>query len=369
MLEKATSDTSNIDNSLDPLDEAAQMPLDPPAASAAEPMVADLDDDDLGPVGDGQEQADASANDDDRPTFTPEDLAALEGLETTEDAADETEAEGVEEEEAAEEVEDEETASDDEPTEELTEAEATELEEIQTAVADWREEQGIPATADAYEIPEAAAALADAPMLGSFLEFFHAHNLPQETVSQLLEQYAQETGKIVAGNSERDVADAEVVKSTLEASWGDYATSIQSIKNLLEDSKAMPTGTREALLKARLPDGTRLVNNLGVMQWLRNSAKSRYGDPKAQRTERIAEISKVMGTDAYWRDGLDKEYLELTTAENAGLPAERPTTDQARLKEIEAVMSRDINDYWRDPEMQADYTRILALQPKRSVRR
>ena len=62
--------------------------------------------------------------------------------EPIEDAADETAAEVIEE-EAAEEVEDEETATDDEPTEELTEDEAAELEQIQTAIADWRGVAGL----------------------------------------------------------------------------------------------------------------------------------------------------------------------------------------------------------------------------------
>lgn len=358
-----SAETVDVED-LDELDNLAQLPPTPPAATTDGPMVADLDllDDQEGTDGSEQAQDDASVNDD---ADHDADLARVD--EPIEDAADEPEADVVEE-EAAEEGADEE-ANDDEPAEELTDDEAAELEQIQTAIADWREEQGIPASPDAYEIPETAAMLAEAPMLQGVLQLLHDHNTPQTLVSELLEQYAEETGKVVAGRTDRDLRDAVTIKTSLEQSWGEsYPGDIKLIKTLLEDAKALPKGTREAILSARLPNGQRLANNLPTLQFLRDAAKAKYGDAKAQRVQRITDIQKVMGTDEYWRNGLDKEYLELTTAENAGVPAEPLTHDESRLREIEKVMNEDMNEYYRQG-LDAEYAELIARKQQQGRRR
>jgi hypothetical protein len=334
-----------FDGSVDELDDAAQQPPATPAPENREPPLADIDLDDA--VGEQQEQ---------EPTAS-DDLANLD--EPIEDAADATDAD-VGEEEAAEDVEDEEPDSDDEPTEELTEAEATELEQLAQEIAAFRAENDIPDDPAGYAIPEEAAALAGSSLLSEFMQEFHNANLPQETVSTLLNKYAAETAKV----SQRDDADAQALKAQMDA--GD----IKLITRLLEDSHAVPPAAREAILTGRRPDGTRLANDPAVLDFLRDSAKARYGDGQQQRRDRIKEIEAVRdrSTSEYFERGMSDELLKLMAAENANAPAEPRSADAARLAHIEQVMNTDMNDYYRQG-LDVEYAELLARGAGQQQRR
>ena len=225
-----------------------------------------------------------------------------------------------------------------------------------------------PETAGDYLLHEHPALPADSPLIQEFKEVAHRHGLSQLALTEALSLLTKQHDALAAA----DANHVEAVTPALRKAWGNtFDADVAGIKQLLADPKAFPPGVAELIRTGRSADGRRLSNDVGVLNWLRESAKGR--DPKTQRGSRIAELEKIQKTDAdrYAREFSD-EHLDLMTAESAGLPAEPIAADEARLSVIEGIMRSDSDRYWRDgldTEHLELITRGVGQQQQRSRRR
>lgn len=203
--------------------------------------------------------------------------------------------------------------------------------------AAWRKANGIPDKPEAYDIPKVAGhdwMEHDAPVLNSFKSVAHKANLNQEQVAQVTTWYANELQKAYktrdAAFQELDRNDAINMEETLrndpDIGNAEYRPSVTLVKRLLKDREVMPETAAQKLMRSRDAQGHLLMNDPNVVKWLRGIAEARYGgaDKEVRRTEHIAqmssrkaEIQKVMreNLDEYYRQGLDKEMVEIVAAE------------------------------------------------------
>jgi hypothetical protein len=212
-------------------------------------------------------------------------------------------------------------------------------------MAAWREENGIPAKPEGYEVPKIAGYKwtdSDKPLIENFKTFAHKAAYTQEQVNAGAEWYvktvqeAQE--KYWADISQTDNSDKEIVKDQLRTEYGpsDYKPSIVLLDRLLNDQEVMPNSLGQSILTARYtgPDGQskRLINSPDMARLLINYAKDTYGegsfitgDAKTSMTNRKKEIEKVMNEDydRYWRDGMADEYADILAQEEKASPRRR----------------------------------------------
>lgn len=194
------------------------------------------------------------------------------------------------------------------------------------ALAAWREKRGIPATPDDYVLPEIegkAWTERDKPIIEAFLAFAHAGDLPQERVSEAIQNVYDSFGAVAEMQAESDRAYVTESVDALREAWGaDFRGNINLTKRLLGDQKPIA----DALLGSRDAQGRRLVDNPEIVQWLAGIARDRYGsegmisgEEAATISSRIDEIKNILRTDSsrYYREkngkgqSLADELLEL----------------------------------------------------------
>jgi hypothetical protein len=220
---------------------------------------------------------------------------------------------------------------------------ATKLPENATPaeVTAWRKDNGIPEKAEAYDIPKVAGhqwTEADKPVVDKFKAVFHKANVPQSAVNDIMTAYAMELQEAMTAREEAfatlDKEDRVHVEETLRADPdignAEYRPTITLINRMLKDAESFPelaNGLGDKLAQARDADGHRLINDPAMLKLLRKMAMDAYGegampssDVSTARSSRKAEIEKQMNTDMneYYRQGMDKEYMEIIEAEQAG---------------------------------------------------
>jgi hypothetical protein len=201
----------------------------------------------------------------------------------------------------------------------------------------WRKEMGIPEKPDDYDIPKVAGhewTDEHKPILNEFKQVAFEANANQEQMSKVMEWYAKDQAKKYADAVEEtaamDRADKEVASDKLRAEFGiaEFKPRIRVVDRLLNDSEAMPNGLGKKLMSARFLDDTgkwrRLINDVDYLRHLSDQAGDRYGegamitgDARASMNNRKVEIEKIMKEDMgrYYREGLDKELLEINIRE------------------------------------------------------
>lgn len=190
----------------------------------------------------------------------------------------------------------------------------------------WREEQGLPEKPEAYELPLPAGVkmeqLDDAAKgrIAEFQKAFHENNVPPAVAAKLTEVYNQAVQQEMERTAAQDAERYDAHEDTLRAEWGaefrkNLAMNEQFIRKHFGDEGL-------AIFEARLPNGTRLgdfplfskkLNEFARGEGLDVIVKGEGGStPTVQG--RLEEIRKIMSTDIgrYRREGLDKEYAELT---------------------------------------------------------
>lgn len=191
------------------------------------------------------------------------------------------------------------------------------------AMAAWRKDQGIPEKAEDYKIPEPITKRlidADKPVLANFTEFALTKNAPPAFVEMAAEWYVDMSEKAAEAQSEADAKATEEADDALRAAWSrdEYKGNITLAKRFWESSGV------EGLSEARLPDGRRLGDIPGFVQFSSDQGRSAFGDAvfassdaAAKHTGRKTEIEKILNTDIdrYYSEGLDKEYSEILQRE------------------------------------------------------
>ena len=249
------------------------------------------------------------------------------------------------------------------------------------ALANWKEQQGLPTDPDGYsidlELGEGQTITETGQQLINGLkEFAVEHDLPPPAVSKLAQWYDDQVKAQQAKLAEADKALRVETKATLQEQWGSaYASRIEFAR---EGARVLPAALRQALRGARTADG-RSIDNLpefAIALYEIGKLRSRKG-PTVPTTdeERLAHVVKVMNTDVdkYRRDGLDKEHLDIMRRRDASGLTRTPGTLTAAEAQEEAalteLMNADIDKYswrpWRASRMTGS-ERMLQLQRKKA---
>ena len=205
--------------------------------------------------------------------------------------------------------------------------------------AAFRKEQGIPEKPEAYDIPKVAGhewTEADKPILDEYKQVAFKLDANQQQMNGFIEWYAKDQQKKYAEAVEQTAAmdreDKEIASDKLRAEFGiaEYKPRIRVVDRLLNDAEAMPNGLGKKLMTARFLDENgkwrRLINDVDMLRKLSDDAGDRYGegamitgDARSNMNNRKAEIMNILSTDAnrYYREGLDKELLDINTKEEA----------------------------------------------------
>lgn len=191
--------------------------------------------------------------------------------------------------------------------------------------AEWRKEQGIPDKPDGYAMPEIKGhewSDADKPIIGEFLADLHAANTPQSQVNAALGWYAKFQQKQIEARGELDRSNVERREDELRKVWGpqDYRAHVNLARQMFADDAFLPANLRHAIADARLSDGSRLIHNPELMQFLAQQGLERKGtaglisgEQGARMSSRVDEIRRIMREDneRYVRENLGAELQDL----------------------------------------------------------
>jgi hypothetical protein len=186
----------------------------------------------------------------------------------------------------------------------------------------WREEQGIPDSPDGYEIPgvdlseiepEAKAAIDHIRTRLHGADFDKGKATVVATIIQ--EVAAMEMERTAQADADR----MDAVQDALRSEWGpDYRKNLNMNGALLNQHFGEDM---DAVLYARMPDGTRLADNPVFNKFLNAMARASGNDVMFEGDAsggtsidaRLEQIRQVMSTNIneYHAKGLDVEYAQL----------------------------------------------------------
>lgn len=195
-------------------------------------------------------------------------------------------------------------------------------------IAEWRKENGIPESADKYDLGVPAdieLSEFDNKMLTGFAARAHAANMTPEQAKAATAAFF-ETREAIAESVQK--ADAEALAETTEtlrAEWGaDFRANFDGINSWLinQDSQAV-----EALKSARLANGVSLLNNVEVRRMLAAHARElgyvgstvvpSGGDLGASIETELADLKKQMGTADWEKNSKGQaRYMQLVEAQS-----------------------------------------------------
>lgn len=192
------------------------------------------------------------------------------------------------------------------------------------AMAEYRRARGIPDDPTGYVLPEAVTRRMtddDKPGIAAFTEKAHAKGAPQAAVDLALDAYFDMVEDMQAQRLANDKAAGSATEETLRADWGaEYKGNIKLAQSYVETIPGL--GINFAV--ARLPDGSRLVDNPEFVTWAAEMGRMEFGDPvfangdaEQRHNSRKTEIEGILKTDRnrYFKEGLDKEYGEILAKE------------------------------------------------------
>jgi hypothetical protein len=199
----------------------------------------------------------------------------------------------------------------------------------------WRDEQGIPETPDGYEMPAVpgvdVANLDEGTKasLAVIREGLHRANLSKDQGNIVAQALVQMAEKQTEAQAQTDAGHRDAVEDSLRAEWG-----VEYRKNLNMNGALLTQHFGDGMdniLNARTPDGVRLADMPEFNKFLNNMARANGND--------VLFDGDVKGT----------------------------TSIDARLEEIRAVMSRDINEY-HAKGLDKEYNQLLEKQAARGGR-
>jgi hypothetical protein len=201
--------------------------------------------------------------------------------------------------------------------------------------ATWRKENGIPESADKYEIPVVAGhtwSEKDQPTIDGFRAAAHESGLDQTQVNRLVNWHIMEQQRVAEemdGQLKRfDQDDREACFDQIRTEFGvrEFKPHMAVMKRLIEDPEVFGEANAEHIMAARYFDEDsgmwrRLTSIPGVARGLIGMALDRYGDvsmPSGDGTtkagkSRLDEITHIMNTDMdrYYREKLADEAMDI----------------------------------------------------------
>lgn len=134
-------------------------------------------------------------------------------------------------------------------------------------LAAWRKDNGIPDKPDGYKFDGVEIPESDREDVAAFAERMHKVNASQEVAREAVRAYYEVLAKQESDLAERDEAQRHEALDALNAEWG---ASFRRNINVIQGSilSKFPESVRDALMSARLPDGTAIFNNPDVIRGL-----------------------------------------------------------------------------------------------------
>lgn len=194
-------------------------------------------------------------------------------------------------------------------------------------VNEWREANGVPADPNDYKLPEVENHEwndADKELFGKVFGKMHETNASQAQIEAVVNGYAEVVDAVREQQLLQDKQFLQDQEDLLRSRLGDeYRPQLKVYERVLQTSESpIPESVREKLAEARAADGSRLVQDADMAQFLIELGLDHFGtgamltgDEKAVQSSRMAELKHIMNTDInrYWAEGLDQEYNDLLT--------------------------------------------------------
>lgn len=196
----------------------------------------------------------------------------------------------------------------------------------------WRESNGIPLTADKYELSLSDGLVIgenDQPIIDDFIEHAHSVNMSPSDVSNAVDWYMKNQEKIMEARQEADLEIKAATEDKLRADWGpEYRSNINRIKGLIATA---PEEVGDMLMNARSQNGDPIMSNPDVMQFLVDLA---------------LEINPAT-----------------TLVPNAGDNINGAIEDE--IKALESMMGNKNSEYWKGPKADDNQARLRQLYAAR----
>lgn len=197
-------------------------------------------------------------------------------------------------------------------------------------IKEWREENGIPASPDKYDLkldPGTVLSDEDKGLLQPILAAMHNVNAPPEAVSAGVKAYFDMREEEIVAQVAENERVAKESKIALTEEWGarDFDGNMGGIKAMLE---AAGKDVTEAFMGASGLDGVKILAKASVVRWLAQHARETgyvgatltYGtDGGASVAAELQAIEKRMADDPtgyYKDDAMQKRYTDLVTAKD-----------------------------------------------------
>lgn len=192
-------------------------------------------------------------------------------------------------------------------------------------IAEWREANGVPETAEAYELSLDEGLVlgeADQEIMKDVYKAAHAHNIPTEAMSEMVNSFLRAREVEADALVQQDGVDAQMSIKSLKDAWGaDYTPNINVVNGLLNN---LPETVRDAFKSARLPDGKAVFNSPEVMiafaDWARKvnptaALLPNSNNPMQTMNDEIKALEDRMGTPEWYKDtAAQKRYQDLLNA-------------------------------------------------------
>lgn len=206
--------------------------------------------------------------------------------------------------------------------------------------AAWRKDRGLPEKWDGYEIrlPDGMAlGEEDKPAVDSFKEAAHGMHLSPEQVSGAVKWYLDTVERQAAARHEEDLAIAERVEDELRAEWGaDFRRNKAMIEAFLDQGGK---SVKDALLNARMADGTPLASDPAVLRFL------------IDRSREVIDAATVAPGDAAgMARSVDDEIAQI----KSWMQAPRGSVEYQK--------------YWGDARMQERYRALISSKERMATR-
>jgi hypothetical protein len=194
-------------------------------------------------------------------------------------------------------------------------------------LAAFREAQGIPSAADAYNIEimdNVEFSDADEAMLTGYLEAAHKGNVPESVVADMTNSFLKARQDAMDMRITQDGLDQQQAINQLKDNWGpDYEVNKNIANNLVNQ---LPETVRDAFRSARMPDGSSVFNSPEVLAFFADTGRKL--DPSATITgsgesmnatdiqAQMKEIEDKIGTADYTKAD-EAKLLKLIEAQQA----------------------------------------------------
>lgn len=189
----------------------------------------------------------------------------------------------------------------------------------------WREERGIPESADGYALSDDVKNVLsdeDKPFADQFFEFAHTKNLHPDAVNAAVQFYAQQQADLRAN-------DAKLAEETDDWLHKEFGVEYKPMTALAHRA-ATEISPGLNWFDARMPDGRQLGS--------------------------IPEFYKAM---------VELGTKEFGDASYAG--TERATATENRIAELRKIMSEDIDKWDNSPELKKEYYGLIEAQGRRNA--